>query len=167
MPRVIAYALLLLLVACAARPALDRDETALVAWWVEDVCRGLPRSVAELRTENASQGLQRIAEWAATHGSVGSLPSQLRARRARWPVVRSFLADGTLVSAEDGLVVVAATVAGDTATLARVAAKDENRDRLTGEVVVLSMAREDEPGTRLLRGALRQARLAADRAVAR
>lgn len=166
MPRAIAYALLLLVLGCAARPALGRDETTLVAWWVEDVCRGLPRTVAELRTENASQGLQRIAEWAATHGTVGSLPSQLGARRARWPVVRSFLADGTLVPAEDALVAVPATVSGDTAVLARITAKEENRDRLTGEVVVLSMAREDERGTRLLRAALREARLAADRAVA-
>jgi hypothetical protein len=152
--------------ACAARPVLDHEETGLVAWWIEDSCRGVPRTVAELRTENASLGLQRIADWAATRGQGAGLPPQLAARKARWPVVRSFLADGTLVPAEDGLVTVPATAAGDTAALARTVARDENRDRLTGEVVTLSAAREDADGTRRLRGALRAARTAADRAAA-
>lgn len=151
------------LVSCAARPVLDRDETALVAWWIEDTCRGVQRTVAELRTEHPSQGLQRIADWAATRGAQGGLPPQLASRRARWPVVRAFLADGTLVPAEDGLVTVPQQTTSEQATMARVVAKDENRDRLTGEVVVLSMANEAEDGTRRLRQALRNARIEADR----
>ena len=152
------------LVGCAARPVLDRDETALIVWWIEDTCRGVPRTVAELRTEHPSQGLQRIADWAATRGANSGLPPQLAARRARWPVVRAFLVDGTLVPAEDGLVTVLPQATSEHAIMARVVAKDENRDRLTGEVVVLSMANEAEDGTRRLRQALRHARIAADRA---
>ena len=42
-------------------------------------------------------------------------------------------------------------------------ARDENRDRLTAEVVVLGAASEDADGTRRLRGAMRTARITADR----
>ena len=164
--RFILQLLLVAIAGCAARPVLDHDETALVTWWVEDSCRGVSRSVAELRTEDASQGLQRIASWAATRGTSGALPPQLATRRARWPVVRHFLASGILVPAQDGLVTVPADALGDEASLARAVAKDENRDRLTSEVVVLSMAREDEAGTRRLRTALRDTRIRADRTAA-
>jgi len=153
---------LILMVGCAARTVLDREETALVAWWVEDTCRGVPRTVAELRTEHPSQGLQRIADWAATRGAQGGLPPQLASRHARWPVVRAFLVEGLLVPAEDGLVTVPKSATGEQAAMARTVAKDENHDRLTGEVVVLSMARENEDGTRRLRTALRQTRTEAD-----
>jgi hypothetical protein len=157
----------LLMAACVARPALDRDETELVAWWIEDSCRGVARTAAELQTEDPSAGLQRIAEWAATRGQGAGLPPQLAARKARWPVVRAFLADGSLVPAEDGLVTAPAAATGDTAVLARSVARDENRDRLTAEVVVLGVAKEDVDGTRRLRSALRAARIAADRDAAR
>lgn len=158
--------LLLLAVACGSAPRreLTPREAELVAWWCEDVARGLARSPGELRIEQSSAALERVANWAGTRSAIGDLPLQLSARRARWPVVRSLLRQGILVVVEPGLVAVRPDAPADERSLAQPVADTENQERRTLEALVLSLAQPDDGTTRRYRAALRKARMELDQA---
>ena len=158
---------LLALAACGGSPRREfvAGEADLVAWWCEDVARGHARSAGELRTEDSSAALERVAAWAGTRSAVGDLPQQLAARRARWPVVRSLLRQGLLVLVEPGLVAVRPDASADDRSLAQPVADAENQERRTLEALVLSLAQPDDATTRRYRAALRAARIGLDQGV--
>ena len=165
--RILLFLGLLALAACGGAPRRDLapQEAELVAWWCEDVARGHARSAGELRTEDASAALERVATWAVTRSSIGDLPQQLATRRARWPVVRSLLKQGLLVLVEPGLVAVRPDASADERSLAQPVADSENQERRFLEALVLSLAQPDGVITRRYRAALRAARLELDQAV--
>jgi len=165
--RPILFALLLLAVsACAGGPRreLTPREAELAAWWCEDVAHGHQRTAGELRTEDASAALQRLATWAETHSSLGDLPQQLASRRARWPVVRSLLGQGLLVMVEPGLIAVRPDASAEERSLVQPVVDSENQERRTLEALILSLTQPDDAITRRYRAALRAARLELDQA---
>jgi hypothetical protein len=158
----LSLAMLLVLGACSAPPRdLSGDEAKRIAWWCEDWSHGIPRDVGELRTDDASAGLLRIADWAAA-AETSSAKHHLRQRRQRWPVVQGLLRSGILVSTEEGLLALAPGQVGDTANLAQAVADSENQDRRTVEVLCLTMAQTDERMTPALKRAFAEARRADD-----
>lgn len=159
--------LLFVLAGCGGAPRreLAPREADLVAWWCEDVARGHDRSPGELRTEDASAALARLATWASTRSAIGDLPQQLVSRRARWPVVRSLLRQGVLVLVEPGLLAVDPGASADERSLAQPVADTENQDRRTLEALVLALAQPDDATTRRYRAALRAARFDLDQAI--
>lgn len=140
---------------------LSRDEARLVAWWCEDWSRGIAREAGELRTVGGSVALNRIADWVDTRNTTATR-HHLMARRQRWPLVRSFLANGDVQTTDDGLLMLAPDATGDTATLAQRIADAENQDRRTVEVLCLTFAQTDDTLTRQLKEAFRAARRAGD-----
>lgn len=155
--------LAIVLAACGggAPRDLSRDEARLVAWWCEDWSRGIAREAGELRTVGGSVALNRIADWVDTRNTTATR-HHLTARRQRWAVVRSFLANGDLRTNDDGLLMLAADATNDTATLAQRIADAENQDRRTVEVLCLTFAQTDDALTRQLKEAFRTARRAGD-----
>lgn len=148
---------LLLAAGCgAARRDLDGEETRLVAWWVEDVARGMPRSADELATTDPSAALARVHEWAS------SKPPQLRNRRNRWAAICPLMISGTIVAVEPGLLGVDPSADPGEATLARGLVDAENSDRRMLDSIVLSLVKADPRGSARYRGDVAAARRALD-----
>lgn len=83
---------------------LSSDEAGRVAWFVEDVCHGLPRSADELLVEGASEALLRLYAWLSGPQESGlsrALPEPLGMRRERWrQLLGPGLRRGALASGE-------------------------------------------------------------------
>lgn len=160
------YLLLLLLTAGCTGPArtITSTEADQIAWWCEDYCHGIDRTVGELRTVDASAGMLRVAEWAASAESTGGAHHHLAARRQRWPVIRGFLRANALQSTPEGLFILTSQASGDTARLAQRVADAENQDRRTVVVLVLTMTQPPPPMEAAMRKAFITAAITSDAA---
>jgi hypothetical protein len=162
--------LLLLAPSCLApRAALTTGEIELVAWYIEDVCHGLPRRPGELAAVDASDSLQGIAAWAVgteRDGVSVAHPDRMEARRTRWRLLAAAARDGLLRSSADGLLELlpaAAELKPTERQVRELLAADlarENRARLELDALLLSRAglRRDSPAGESLLTELRRAR---------
>jgi len=159
-------ALVIVLGACGGqRRDVAARELEQVAWWVEDLAHGKPRTATELVVADASGGMLRIARWA--HGRDDQreeIPRAVARRRDRWPPLRALIAEGLVVSdtASGGLVLAPGTERHGQRAIAESLVAAENGERESIDLLVLSLGDADDGATVRYRAAVRAARLELD-----
>ncbi len=159
-------ALVIALVSCGGqRRDVAPRELEQVAWWVEDLAHGKPRTATELVVADASGGMLRIARWA--HGRDDQreeIPRAVARRRDRWPPLRALIADGLVVSdtASGGLFLAPGSERHGQRALAESLVAEENGERESIDLFVLSLGDADDAATLRYRVAVRAARLELD-----
>jgi hypothetical protein len=151
-----------LLAGCAARPpeAWQPERAEAVAWWIEDVARGAPRTPAEIDWIGAGPRDAAVLRWAGGSELDGRWvpPAQLAARRSRWPELRLALAAGEVVALGDGLLAQGDGVAPARRAAAEALVDAENADRRLIDGLVLTIASPDAEVERTYRTAATAAR---------
>ncbi len=157
------FAVLIVLAGCQSGPraAFDQTEADAVAWWIEDVSRGVPRRPGELELDDASPGLLRLAAWAkgADTDAGWQPPDRIAARRRRYGTLRAAFAQGSVVM-QPGTGLVAprpGLPAGDDQAAAAVADR-ENDDRRYLDALVLALVQASPGPARIFRDAMRRIR---------
>ncbi len=148
------------------RRSLRNEEPTIIAWYFEDVAHGVPRRPEELRLVDGSERMLRIAEWAegSTIHGVREQPRPLKARCARFPLLKTMLGRGqAVVMADSGLLAPRPDLPNDEAELVEPVVDAENQDRRLLDAIVLSMAKAYESEADAYLRAARDARIDLDR----
>ena len=159
-------AIAVVLAACTrTRPGVQADELRILANWIEDTTHGIPRRTGELELLFASAEYGLAAQWAGGSqiGDHQRLPPQIQARIDRASALAAALRSQiVLIDRQQGLVGPAPDLTGAEFLLAAQIADAENRDRRTGDALVLSRSAASAEAAAWYREAVRDARIALD-----
>jgi hypothetical protein len=149
---ILAVALLALSACGGQRTALDRDESEVLAWYVEDLAHGLPRVASELQRPDGSEGMAAAAAWL----SGPTPPSEMLRRQQRWAALRALCHDRALAIDAEGQL----RARDDRRTTAQLAAQENlARDTLGQVLLSLGRLRPGSPEALRLTGFLTEARI--------
>lgn len=147
------------------RPGVQAEELRILANWIEDTTHGIPRRTGELELLTASAEYAQAAQWAGGSqiGDRQRLPPQIQARIDRASALSAALRSQiVLIDRRQGLVGPAPSLTGAEFLLAAQIADAENRDRRTGDALVISRSKASAEAAGWYRDAVRDARLALD-----
>jgi hypothetical protein len=162
---IVVMAALLLLTSCARPPAPRERPAEILAWWIEDTARGIPRRPGELALDEASERFRTAARWAVGDdlGDRRRPPASLATRINRWPGVAAGLANGLIrIQRDEGLLGPEPRLSAQEFALAAQLADAETGDRLAIDVALAALLSNQEHDDYLL--AVRQARRELDQA---
>ncbi len=157
------FACLIGLAGCnsGARTAFDQAEADAVAWWIEDVSRGVARRPGELELDDASPGLLRLADWVkgADTDAGWQPPERIAARRRRWITLRAAFAQGSVVmQPSTGLVAPRPGLPASDEPAAAAVADQENDDRRYLDALVLALVQASPGPARTFRATMQKIR---------
>ena len=160
--------LFFLLAACARpEPAFTPARAELLAWWCEDVARGLDRRGDELILPEAPAAYLSAAWWARGESHDAGLlvpPPPLAARRQRYATLRRICAAGDAVLVPGtGLLAPHPGIPYQRRSLVERQIDDENHDRRCIDMIILGTMDSDAEPTYAT--AVAAAREQADRAI--
>jgi hypothetical protein len=132
-------------VSCAPQRGLNADHTTLVAWYIEDVVRGVPRRPSELQLVEATPATQRVANW-ISGGEIQGIyqpPRQIGERQRRWAALRALYAHRHVVVVQNGLLAPAPEVPNEDLAYITPIIDSENQDRRSIDALIIAMSDAD------------------------